>query len=196
MSGRPHIRPDSRPQAPQNSKPPHAGRFPKGRSGNPKGRPRGSGKHAERYSAFEVLLDKTLTVTIAGKAREISMEEALTQRTFKDALAGKGMSVREIVKWIIKRETWFRKHLSRDPSPPKITRLISPDPDNADAALVLLGIAAPNPARAGFSSERAQLILEPWAVQLALRRTSGGASLTDRDRDDVQRCTRDAHTLF
>jgi hypothetical protein len=124
------------------------------------------------------------------------MEEALRQRTFRDALAGKRMAMREVVKWIIKREAWLRKHLPRQLSPPKITRHISPDPDNVDAALVLLGIAAPNPARAGLDSKRAQLLLEPWAVQLALRRRRSVASLTDKDRDEVRRCTRDADTLF
>jgi hypothetical protein len=49
-------------------------------------------------------------------------------------------------------------------------RLISPDPDNADAALLLLGIAALNPARADIGADRDQLLLEPWAVQVALRR--------------------------
>jgi hypothetical protein len=38
-----------------------------------------------------------------------------------------------------------------------------------ELALVLLGIAAPNPARAEFGKNRAQLLLEPWSVQEALR---------------------------
>ena len=61
-----------------------------------------------------------------------------------------------------------------------ITRHISPDPDNADAALLLLGIAARNPARADIGADRAQLLLEPWAAQAALRRRRGGNRLTDR----------------
>jgi len=196
VSGQLHIRPDTRPQAPQSSKPPNAGWFLKGHSGNRKGRPRGSGKPAEKGSAFEVLLNKTVTITIAGKAREISMEEALRQRTFKDALAGQRMAVREVVKWIIRREAWIRKHAPGQATPSKYTRLFSPDPDNVDEAVVLLGIAAPNPARAGFGIKRAQLLLEPWAAQLALRRRRDVASLTDRDRDEIRRCTRDADTLF
>jgi len=135
------------------------------------------------------LLDKTLTVTKDDKTREISMEEALQQRTFHDALAGKRMAMREVVKWIIMREAWFAKH-----APPLRRNLpykTSPDPDNADAALVLLGIAASNRDRADLNLERAQLLLEPWAVQLALRR-----DLTDRDREEVRRSTRDAETLL
>jgi len=135
------------------------------------------------------LLDKTLTVTKDDKTREISMEEALQQRTFHDALAGKRMAMREVVKWISMCEAWFAKHA------PPLRRTLpyktSPDPDNADAALVLLGIAASNRDRGDLNLERAQLLLEPWAVQLALRR-----DLTDRDREEVRRSTRDAEALL
>lgn len=175
---------------------PNAGRFPKGRSGNPKGRPRGSGKRARQVSALEVLLDKTVNITSGGKTREISMEEALWQRTFKDALAGKRMAMRQVEKWIIEREAWIRKHAPTQPPQQMITRHFSPDPDNADAALVALGVAAPNPARADLGHERAQLRLEPWAAELGLRRGRRGASLTERERDEVRRCTRDSETLI
>jgi hypothetical protein len=50
-------------------------------------------------------------------------------------------------------QAWLVKHTSRA-FRPEITRHISRDPDNADAALLLLGIAAPNPARAEFGKNR------------------------------------------
>src|SRR5258707_15321473 len=56
-----------------------------------------------------------------------------------------------------------------------------------DAALLLLGIAAPNPARAEFGNDRAQLLLEPWAAQAALHRRRGGQRLTDEERDWIRR---------
>ena len=166
------------------------GWFRKGQSGNLRGRPRRSSGGAE-ISAFEILLDKTLTVTKDGKTCEISIEEALQQRTFRDALAGKRMAVREVIKWIKVRAAWFAKHAP--PLRQKISLKTSPDPDNADAALVLLRIAATDPDRADLNLERAQLLLEPWAVQLALRRDP---SLTDREREEVRRSTRDAETLL
>jgi Family of unknown function (DUF5681) len=171
---------------------PNPGWFPKGRSGNLRGRPTSS--RAPKSSAFEVLVEKTLTVADHGGTREITMEEALQQRTYQDALAGKRMAMREVVKWIIKREAWLVKH-APEASRPVIMRDISPDPDNADAALVLLGIAAPNSARADLSADRAQLLLEPWAAQAALRRRRGGTRLTDRERDEIRRCTRDPDCL-
>ena len=122
------------------------------------------------------------------------MEEALQQRTYRDALAGKRMAQREVLKWIMKREAWLAKDAPKA-SWPAITRHISPDPDNADAALLLLGIAAPNPARADIGTDRAQLLLEPWAVQAALHRRRGGNRLTDRERDEIRRCTRDRDCL-
>lgn len=97
---------------------------------------------------------------------------------------------REVLKWILKREAWLAKHGPKV-SQPTITRYISPDPDNADAALVLLGIATPNPARAKFGKNRAQLLLEPWSVQKALSRRRGGQRLTNEERNEIRRCTRD-----
>jgi hypothetical protein len=102
--------------------------------------------------------------------------------------------VREVVKWIIKREAWLEKNAPK-PSPPAITHDIAHDPDNADAALLLLGIAAHDAARAELSKDRAQLLLEPWAVQAALRRRRGGQRLSDGERSEIRRCTRDADGL-
>ena len=118
---------------------PNPGWFPKGRSGNLKGRP--TTARVPNGSAFEVLVEKTLTVANrGGTTREIPVEEALQQRTYQDALAGKRMAMREVVKWIIKREAWLTKHEPKARQP--ILFITNPDPDNADAALVLLGIAA------------------------------------------------------
>jgi Family of unknown function (DUF5681) len=171
---------------------PNRGWFRKGRSGNPGGRPTAS--RGPKASAFDVVVEKTLTVTHHGGTRKITMEEALQQRTYRDAVAGQRMAQREVLKWIVKREAWLAKHAPRA-SPRKITHHVSPDPDNADAALLLLGIAALNPARADIGADRAQLLLEPWAVQAALRRRRGGHRLTDRERDEIRRCTRDPDSL-
>jgi hypothetical protein len=168
------------------------GWFPKGRSGNLSGRPAIS--RASQGSAFDVLVEKTLTVTHHGVTREITIEEALRQGTYRDAVAGKSMAQREVAKWSMKRDAWMAKHAPKR-SRRMIPLLSSPDPDNADAALLLLGIAAPNPARADIGADRAQLLLEPWAVQAALRRRRGGNRLTDSERDAIRRCTRDPDSL-
>jgi Family of unknown function (DUF5681) len=171
---------------------PNRGWFRKGRSGNPGGRPTAS--REPQASAFDAVVEKMLSVPHQNGTREITMEEALQQRTYRDAIAGKSMAQREVAKWIMKREAWRAKHA------PKVSRqmipfLSSPDPDNADAALLLLGIAALNPARADIGADRAQLLLEPWAVQAALRRRRGGNRLIDSERDAIRRCTRDPESL-
>jgi Family of unknown function (DUF5681) len=82
------------------SKKPHGasasnpGWFPKGRSGNPEGRPRGS--RVTTGSVFEVSVDKTLTVPDRGGTREITVEDGLQRRTYQDALAGSGDMSRRI----------------------------------------------------------------------------------------------------
>jgi hypothetical protein len=169
-------------------KTPNPGWFSKGRSGNPGGRSTAS--PTPQPSVFEILVDKTLTVVRDGMPREIGLKEALQHRIYQDALKGKPMAMREVAKWILKRDAWLTKH-RRQASPPAITRHISPDPYNADAALLLLGIAAPNPARAEYTHNRAQLLLEPWSVQAAIHRRRGGQRLTDRERAEIRRCTRD-----
>jgi hypothetical protein len=97
------------------------------------------------------------------------------------------------MKWIMKRNAWREKLKTKAHKPMPLR--FSPDPDNADAALVLLGIAAPNPAREDMGADRAQLLLEPWAVQAALGRRRGGERLTEKEVNDVRRCARDSDTL-
>jgi hypothetical protein len=111
----------------------------------------------------------------------------------KDAVRLKRMAYREVLKWIVKRDAWLVKR-AQVASRPAITLRSSPDPDTVDAALLLLGIAAPDPARAELGENRA-LLLEPWAVQAALRRKRGGQRLTDKERDAIRRCTRDPDGL-
>jgi hypothetical protein len=60
---------------------PNPGWFPKGRSGNPGGRPAAS--RAPQASAFDAVVERTLTVAHHGGTREITMEEALQQRTYR-----------------------------------------------------------------------------------------------------------------
>ncbi len=122
------------------------------------------------------------------------MEEALQQRTFKDALAGNRMAIREVIKWIDQRETWLIRHQSKEVQP--IKQLISHDPENADNALLILGIATPKPvSQPDIRPDRKQLLLEPWAVQMALLRKRARLDLSNSKQDDIKRCTRDPDGL-
>jgi hypothetical protein len=177
------------------------GRFRKGHSGNPTGRPRKQRvlPNAPR-SAFEVVLEKRVTVTQGGIDQELSVEEALQLRTFQDALAGNRGARRDVLKMIAKREQAMEdrglrglRGLRAQRAMPSIPRKISPDPRNADAAMCLLGIAAPNKSREEHDPDA--ILLEPWAVQAALRRRRGGNALTTRDVSEIKCCTRAPETL-
>lgn len=168
-------------------KPPRATQFTKGQSGNPKGR--GKSKASRPDSAFTLILDKTVAVKGQGKVKAHSIEEALQLKTYQEALKGKSMAVREVLRMILKRETWLAKHQPKKPEPIKILGVCQ-DPTNADEDLLRMGIACRNPDRLDWSQPRAQLLLEPWAVNLALSRLSR-RRLTSNELDDIRRCTRD-----
>jgi hypothetical protein len=169
------------------------GWFHKGKSGNPGGRPKGKAGQSPS-SAFEVIIDRKLTVTQNGVPRDISVEEALHHRTYRDGLAGKRMAIREVLKWIFKREEWLAKNQpARKPS--FVFGETRQDPDNADEAMIILRIVDHNTARQNTGHERAQLLLEPWAVKAALRRRRGAAGLSTKDLSEIKRCSRDDGTI-
>ena len=128
-------------------------------------------------------------MTQGGLPREVTLEEALQHRTYQDAVAGKSSAGREILKMIAKREKYFAAQQSR--RPPRIERRIEPhDPENAEAAMLILGIADHDPAGQASADVGVPLLLEPWAVQAALSRRRGGQGLTDREVSEIRRCTR------
>jgi hypothetical protein len=170
------------------------GRFKPGRSGNPKGRPRKVVN--PRSSAFDVVIDRTLTITRNGQPREVTMEEALQHRTYQDAIAGKRLAQREVLKWIWKREAWIAAR-NATKGTRKIEVRQSPDPMNALDALLILGIATPDDdvAKYGPNDPYRRALLEPWAVQAALDRRRSATPLTEQERAEILRCTRDRDSL-
>ncbi|MCW3780366.1 DUF5681 domain-containing protein [Defluviimonas salinarum] len=174
------------------SAPPKHGRFRKGQSGNPNGRPK-KRAGAGSTSAFDIIVDKTLTITRSGVPQEVSVEEALQHRTYQDAIAGNRSARRDVLKMIAKREQVLAK-MAPAPSV-QVKQRTEEDPDNANAALLILGIASENTRDYGPSDNYQRLLLEPWAVQAALGRRRGGARLTDEEIGEIRRCTRDPDSL-
>jgi hypothetical protein len=171
-------------------RPPATTRFRKGQSGNPKGRPKARPQVAP--SAFDIVIDRTLTVTRNGRPREVTIEEGLQHRTYQDAIAGSRLAQREVLKMIAKRDKWLAAKVAQYRF---VQRRIEPrDPDNAVEALLLLGIAELDTQWWGdIPDERRRLLLGPWAVQLALSR--GRRQLSAEDISEIKRCTHDAETL-
>jgi hypothetical protein len=135
-------------------------------------------------------MDRTFTVTQDGKPRELTLEEALQHRTYQEAIKGNRPSQREVMKMIVKREKWLaaRRPVSG------LNLLMETDPDNANEALLLLGIAEPDTQWSNPTDKSQRLRLKPWAVQAALSRP-GGRRLSAKDVSNIKLCTRDAETL-
>jgi hypothetical protein len=169
--------------------PPESGRFRKGTSGNPKGRPKS--RPVSSTSAFDVVIDRTLTVMQNGKPRELTVEEALQHRTYQEAIKGNRAALRQVLIMIVKREKWFA---ARRPVR-GVNLLIEPeDPANANEALLLLGIAEKDTRWEHASDRYERLVLRPWAVQAALSRP-GRRRLSAQNVLDINRCTHNAETL-
>lgn len=161
-----------------------ATRFQKGQSGNPRGRP--PKPRRPNISAFEIVLDKRLTATIGGKERELTVEEVLQQQTLKDALAGKRMAIRKVLKMIEKREAALAK--KNVPAPRTVPFVVHHNTDNANEAMRILGIAGPDPTHSNRWKVNA------WATQAALGRP-GREKFSKRDIESIKLFTCDSEKL-
>ena len=167
-----------------------SGRFQKGQSGNPAGRPKARRPHV---SAFDIIFDRTLTVTQNGVERVLTVDEALQLKTYQAALKGSKMAVRAVLKMIEKRETALAAKVLR-PQQSSIARL-KPiyDSESAHEAMQVLGIASIHTNGSGDWYD-GKLKLETWAVQTAISRP-GRQTLSERDVDTVMRLTKDPDRL-
>lgn len=167
-----------------------SGRFRKGQSGNPAGRPR---KRRPNVSAFDIIFDRTLTVTHNGVERELTVDEALQLQTYQAALKGSKMAVRQVLKMIEKREVALAKS-----APPPVRRPMGfrweHEPRNADEAMLILGITVRDPGWSGECQYGVRMKLANWAAQAAISRP-GRKKLTQKEREDVNRVTLEPEKL-
>lgn len=150
------------------------GRFEKGRSGNPSGRPKA---RRPNVSAFDIIFDKRLTVTQNGIERELTVDEALQLQTYRAALAGSRPAVRAVLKMIERREEALEKKNPRAIPQMKPIRLTY-DADNADEAMLLLGLVSIDESQSGYFAKRPKI--ETWVAQAGLSRP--GRRKTDKPR--------------
>ncbi len=83
-------------------KPPVNRRFQKGRSGNPKGRPRGSNNFS---TLLEDALNEKVTVKQGGRRRTISKREAMVKQLANKAASGDHRSIQLMVALLQQFET-------------------------------------------------------------------------------------------
>ena len=161
-------------------------RFKKGQSGNPAGRPKARRPHV---SAFDIIFDKSLTVTQGGKERELTIDEALQLQTYQAALKGSKMAIRKVLKMIEKREAALAK---RSKVPSRGAKLVTEySADNAQEALRILNIADYDPA---WGIEHPRMRVCTWATQAALSRP-GRRKFTDKEVKDIKFFTANSDEL-
>ncbi len=161
------------------------GRFEKGQSGNPAGRPKARRPH---NSAFDIIFDKTLTVTRGGVERELTVDEALQIQTYQAALKGSKMAVRAVLKMIDKREQAMAKISPQEHNRIKLEREF--DSDNANEAMLILGISEYDQRY----PEHPSLKLATWATQAAISRP-GRRSPDEKDLANVRIFTHEPDKL-
>ena len=129
-----------------------------------------------------------MTATIGGKERELTVEEVLQQQTLKEALAGKRMAVRKLLKMIETREVALARKYETRPAPVIVE--LHHHADNANEALHILGIAEPEPE----PEMPTRWKLHNWATQAAISRP-GNRKFAEKDVKNIEFFTFDAHTL-
>jgi hypothetical protein len=107
-------------------------------------------------------------------------------QTYQAALKGSRLAIRQVLKMIEKRELALAKLAPPQARP--VTMQVEYDPENANRAMILLGIADyGQPSPGGGPSTRA-LRLATWATQAAISRP-GRRKLSERDIENVSRLT-------
>jgi Family of unknown function (DUF5681) len=140
-------------------KPPVAGRFPKGQSGNLRGRPPGR----KREQPYEAVLGQMVTVREHGRERRVTAAEAFLLQTAKKGLEGDGAAGRAVMEAIEKARSGHPKNAENTAT---TIELVGVAPGSVNIALEPLRMARKLDRYRGS----ARMALEPWIVEAALDR--------------------------
>ena len=163
--------------------PPKSSRFQKGRSGNPKGRPRGS-KSAIPY---EAVLGRKVVVRDNGIESHKTAAEAFLLHLARRGLDGDGAATRAALQSI--EEARASRNESTGNRITAIVRVIIA-PGNPNEALLPLGMAS----KRDRYRDTARVLLEPWLIEAALARL-GVRRLTHQEQQAVVNATRMPHKV-
>jgi hypothetical protein len=158
-------------------RPPHGSRFSKGRSGNPKGRPRG--RHSE--IPYDTLLGQMVTIREDGRERRVTAAEAFILQLTRKGLQGDSASARASLAAIETARAVARPLESIT----KITRIVFMW-GGVGTLLQELGLGIK---QFPLDQKRVRWWLQPWIVQMALARL-GAKRLTIDEQRSVWSVTR------
>lgn len=162
-------------------RPPKASRFVKGRSGNPKGRP----KARHRQLPYDTLLGQMVTIREDGRERRVTAAEAFLLQLTRKGLQGDSSAARSSLAAI---ET---ARASRGPQDAGDFLRVVLVTYGVGTVLKTLGMGVKlNP----FNKERVRWELQPWIVEAALARLAGRV-LTADEQCEVWHVTRRPKTV-
>jgi Family of unknown function (DUF5681) len=163
-------------------RPPASTRFPKGQSGNPKGRPRG------RYNQppYDAILGQIVTIKEDGVERRVTAAEAFLLYMIKRGLDGDVPVARSAMAAI--EEARSARTANGYDQLTIVRRIVAPG--SVNTALEPLRMAS----KLDRYRPSAKMMLEPWLVQRALSRL-GDKRLSVQEQEKVVRAVRTPHKV-
>ena len=161
-------------------RPPTHTQFAKGKSGNPKGRPKG----ASNDNSLAGVINTTVTVSVDGVARKMSLNEAMVMGLAQRGLAGNTSAAREFIKIADKfAEKAEQKQIEEERNPlgscPPINRFVLVAPDCEGCGEALQRLNAIQDSEMGYR-------IQTWAVEAALARNIGNhLPLSEEDYQEI-----------
>lgn len=152
-------------------RPPKSTRFQKGRSGNPRGRP----KNRKRGLPYDHVLGQMVTVREEGREKRVTAAEAFLLHLTKKGLEGDSASARSSLTAI----EAARSKRFVDDDHLQITRIIITS-FGPGVALGNLGMAVK---KYGSDEQRARWDLKAWIVEAALARLGPNSLTPDQQRE-------------